>query len=330
MTSISLDRNGSQRRCVKDLFYILLILLVALVSGQEEYSQPDLEAMTEAELEDICIKRGFQLVNDEAVELTKQDYIEAAQRCLAIEQEMNELLTQYPELADELEEEIKKMEKENAEKQAMVDELENQTSNDTTRASPEPGMAFHREKTQEDNKNDDGMGSEVDNDELFISEEVPVDEPVDNSMTGEEEEATLPDTAANDTEQLPTSMMEFDPAHIEDEDLVETETDDTTTNAGTEIESPDNSTMKEDLTMTTLAIESLRVLLKNTKDDVKRIIALAIPVLQPILNAGDAAWRQVQSLFLRAREAYEAYQATNQSPSEGSEVAETCDDSIPA
>ena len=73
---------------MKNLFYILLILLVALVSGQEEYSQLDLEGMTEAELEDICIKRGFQLVNEEAVELTKHDYIEAAQRCLAIEQEM--------------------------------------------------------------------------------------------------------------------------------------------------------------------------------------------------------------------------------------------------
>ena len=66
----------------------MLMLLVALVAGQDEYSQADLEAMTEVELEDICIKRGFQLVSDESDELTKQDYIEAAQRCLSIEQEM--------------------------------------------------------------------------------------------------------------------------------------------------------------------------------------------------------------------------------------------------
>ena len=51
-------------------------------------SREDLEAMTEAELEDICVARGFKLVNDNAEELTKQDYVEAAQRCLAIEQEM--------------------------------------------------------------------------------------------------------------------------------------------------------------------------------------------------------------------------------------------------
>ena len=88
MNFISLNHNGSLRRCVNNVLFIFLIVLVALVSGQEEYSQADLEAMTEVELEGICITRGFQLVNDESDDLTKQDYIEAAQRCLAIEQEM--------------------------------------------------------------------------------------------------------------------------------------------------------------------------------------------------------------------------------------------------
>ncbi len=64
------------------------MILVAMVSGQEEFTQADLEAMTEVELENICVQRGFQLVNENSEELTKQDYIEAAQRCLAIEQEM--------------------------------------------------------------------------------------------------------------------------------------------------------------------------------------------------------------------------------------------------
>lgn len=63
------------------------MILVVLVSGQD-YTQADLEAMTEVELENICVQRGFQLVNENSDELTKQDYIEAAQRCLAIEQEM--------------------------------------------------------------------------------------------------------------------------------------------------------------------------------------------------------------------------------------------------
>ena len=70
-------------------WFILLVILVTLISANAEYSQDELEAMTEAELEDICVKRGFQLVKDEYGDnLTKQDYIEAAERCLAIEQEM--------------------------------------------------------------------------------------------------------------------------------------------------------------------------------------------------------------------------------------------------
>ena len=106
-------RRRQQRSCVVNhpififILSTLLILLsiqVTLISGQDqveaevveyEYSQSDLEIMTETELEDICIKRGFQLVNDdldpetgEKYSLTKQDYVEAAQRCLAIEKEM--------------------------------------------------------------------------------------------------------------------------------------------------------------------------------------------------------------------------------------------------
>ena len=89
MVSILSDnRYGSQRCCAKSLVFVFLIIMVTFVASQLEYTEADLEAMTESELENICIQRGFQLVNDELDELTKQDYIEAAQRCLAIEHEM--------------------------------------------------------------------------------------------------------------------------------------------------------------------------------------------------------------------------------------------------
>eukprot|EP00537_Pseudo-nitzschia_pungens_P000800 CAMPEP_0172375842 /NCGR_PEP_ID=MMETSP1060-20121228/63664_1 /TAXON_ID=37318 /ORGANISM="Pseudo-nitzschia pungens, Strain cf. cingulata" /LENGTH=315 /DNA_ID=CAMNT_0013103129 /DNA_START=122 /DNA_END=1069 /DNA_ORIENTATION=+ len=315
MKSASPNRNGSRRGFGNNLLHILLILLITLVSGQGEYNQADLEAMTEAELEDICIKRGFQLVNEESEELTKQDYIEAAQRCLAIEQEMNELLTQYPELADELEEEIKRMEKENAEKQAQVEELENKISHDTINDNPEPEVALHRGEKIEENE------AEAGSEELIMSEEIPI-ESVDDFVSEEEKEATTPDGTENDPEGSASFQT--------DSDDTETLSDDATPDVGTKIESLNKSTVKEDLTLTSLAIESLRVLVKNAQDDVRRIINLAIPVLQPLFSVGDAAWRQMKSLFLRAREAYEAYQATSMPPSEGSEVAETCDEGIPA
>jgi len=325
MVSVLSDRYGSQRCYTKKnhLLFILLILLFAIVSGQEEYSQADLESMTEIQLEDICVKRGFQLVNDESDDLTKQDYIEAAQRCLAIEQEMNELLAQYPELADELEEEIKRMEKENSEKLDYVEQLENEISNDSTDGNlNEPGMAFaSRSKNQESGIDDDIV--EVDDDELVVSDEVPLDEASDDLLSADDEEVKA-STSVDDTEELHSSHTNSDDMHP-DED---TEGIDTTNTVGTDIEAREASTIKEDLTLTHIAIESLRVLVKNAQDDVKRIINLAIPVLQPLFNVGDVAWHQMKALFVRAREVYEAYQATNTPPSELTGVPETCDDSV--
>jgi hypothetical protein len=83
----------------KGFAFLLIVLIVSLSStvSQEEhvYSEAELIEMTDAELEDICIQRGFELVKNEidpstgeAYTLTHDDYVEAAQRCLAIEQEM--------------------------------------------------------------------------------------------------------------------------------------------------------------------------------------------------------------------------------------------------
>jgi hypothetical protein len=303
MISILSDREISLRCCAKNALFIIFALLVALVSGQEDYSRADLEAMTEVELKDICVKRGFQLVNDGLDELTKQDYIEAAQRCLAIEQEMNELLTQYPELADELEEEIKRMEKENSEKQAHVDSLETKMSNDLSDGSlREENMAFAPK----------AKSRESENDKFENNNDNPRDEQADDYCS------------LDDKQKCNSSHIRSDDVQL-DED---TEVIDVTDSVATDIESQDASINKEDLTLTHIAIESLRVLVKNAQDDVQRLINLAIPVLQPLFNVGDAAWRQIKTLVVRAREVYEAYQATNMPSSEVTGTAETCDDSV--
>lgn len=325
-------RSPSQRCCANNILSVILLLLVAFVSGQTEYSVADLEAMTEVELENICIQRGFQLVNDQGDELTKQDYIEAAQRCLAIEQEMNELLTQYPELADELEEEIKRMERENAEKQAYVEGLENQLTSDEGEVKQEAGMAFHRGRKSQNSVSDGEVADDVESDNLVMSEEVSVDDP-EEAFTQEEVVEDDEEEENTPTEDREESYSEIETdAEEDDEEMEDLDADETETEAdeeGTEVETPKEPT-KDDLSMTTLAIESLRVLVKNAQDDVKRIISLTIPVLQPLFNAGDVAWRQMKSLFLKAREYYEAYQAINKHPSEGTEVAETCEDSVAA
>ncbi|KAL3898023.1 MAG: hypothetical protein SGARI_006776, partial [Bacillariaceae sp.] len=53
-----------------------------------------------------------------------------------------------------------------------------------------------------------------------------------------------------------------------------------------------------------LAIESLRAFVKHAKDDVKRILDVVVPVMKPLLTAGDAAWRQIKAIFVKARDVY--------------------------
>ena len=87
-------------------FYVIFLLIrnVAVVDGQQPQQQEkdpssspdeetklDLESMTQAELELICIERGFELIQDVEAggeELTHADYVDAARRCLAIEEDM--------------------------------------------------------------------------------------------------------------------------------------------------------------------------------------------------------------------------------------------------
>ena len=58
---------------------------------QEKIGLDDLESMTMEELELICVERGFELIRDDSEgggDLTHADYVDAARRCLAIEEDM--------------------------------------------------------------------------------------------------------------------------------------------------------------------------------------------------------------------------------------------------
>jgi hypothetical protein len=87
------------RSAVRSIFakWILFgcFLLVTSVLGQDLYSESELQALSNEELERLCSERGFELVKNDIdpttgliYELTPADYVEAAQRCVAIEQEM--------------------------------------------------------------------------------------------------------------------------------------------------------------------------------------------------------------------------------------------------
>merc|ERR1712224_694620 len=81
-------------------------------------------------------------------------------------------------------------------------------------------------------------------------------------------------------------------------------------------------------TMAHIAVESLKVLVKNAKDDVKKVIEMVVPVLQPLLDAGDVAWRRIRALVARARALYRVYYNNrNNEGGGGGEQGETCEDS---
>jgi len=212
------------------------------------------------------------------------------------------------------------MENENSEKQAHVEELEIDRSskeNSTDDHAEDLGMAFVRPVKGGGSEVDDNIGDELEEDDLVINDEVDLNGETDYHPSADsEEEDSMEETNLPD---ISSDNMLLDEG-IEQEDA--------TDSVGKNIETRESSAKKEDLTLTHIAIESLRVLVKNAQDDVQRIINLAIPVLQPIFNAGDAAWRQMKALFVRAHEVYEAYQAVNTPSSERSGESETCDDSV--
>ncbi len=92
-------------------------------SKNEEIQVEDyLESLSLSELDEICQHRGFTVEGS-----TREDYVNAARRCLSLENEMNAILAANPELAAELEKEIERMKSEKerleAERQYLLEQI---------------------------------------------------------------------------------------------------------------------------------------------------------------------------------------------------------------
>eukprot|EP00525_Craspedostauros_australis_P005189 CAMPEP_0198111274 /NCGR_PEP_ID=MMETSP1442-20131203/3249_1 /TAXON_ID= /ORGANISM="Craspedostauros australis, Strain CCMP3328" /LENGTH=437 /DNA_ID=CAMNT_0043767651 /DNA_START=376 /DNA_END=1690 /DNA_ORIENTATION=+ len=132
----------------------------------------ELEQMSNEDLEKICLDRGFELVaEDDGGDagscpingpdcepiLTHEDYVEAAQRCLQIEREMNEVLEEHPELVLELEDEIQRM-KEEKERLEQENRLRKKQINDLKLQIEEQAAAAVLEKDGRDAGGGSGAG----------------------------------------------------------------------------------------------------------------------------------------------------------------------------
>ncbi|KAL3805647.1 hypothetical protein HJC23_005891 [Cyclotella cryptica] len=123
-------KNSNIRRGRRLLFssvlkLAILLTLVALSTPMEHETEHgdtdvdddyiDLDEMSDEELEEICKSRGFELVRElnattgEPILYTHQDYVDAATECLQIESDLEEILTNHPEILEDVERESKRM-----------------------------------------------------------------------------------------------------------------------------------------------------------------------------------------------------------------------------
>ena len=311
---------------------------------------------------------------------------------------------EYPELANDLEDEIKRMEDENAEKQSKVDELENQIASNnvekdevnnesvtfigsSAKSSSNDNNNYNNNYNDDDDEEKENIvpkstsssnvaftrGKEInydddENDEhIVISESIAVNDsiaddyvsvgesivtPINDDIPDGKDEMDSSSTAKSTSVDAATSHNNTETHENVDADVDDDVDDDDDDDddihekfVGTDVEplqsdtvsasgdggSIDDDSNTEDFALTRLAIESIRVYVKHLTDAKKRFIKLAIPVMQPLWNAGDDAWRQIKVLYNNARKMYRSFQSSS-SPKEversGSVEYDTCEDDL--
>ena len=187
----------------------------------------------------------------------------------------NELLAEYPELATEIEEEIKKLEAEQSAKRAEVEKLEKELAEAEAAASTakvSSGSAFVPPTVA---MNDSGKTIAEQDDLEVIDDGDSVSHGNDN-----DNDDIMDQSAANEI--------------LEDrqEEVVVNSSDSESVNVAVK-----NETAKEDFTMSAMTFEIIRAMVKQVENDVKRIVELIAPVVHPILRAGDVAWRHLKLVF---------------------------------
>lgn len=189
----------------------------------------------------------------------------------------NDLLAEYPELAAEVEEEIKKLEAEQIARQAEVDALQKELE-EAHSDKGGPGVAF----VSSSGTSSPEAASDGDFEIMDDGETVPV---VDDDAGSIADEATITQ------EEVLLEDAEETVVDVKGED--------------SEVIAKNETNSKEDFTMSAITFEIIRAMIKQVENDVKRIVELMAPVIRPILRAGDVAWRHLKVVFESARRSYQ-------------------------
>jgi len=102
----------------------------------------------------------------------------------------------------------------------------------------------------------------------------------------------------------------------------ETDTSETTAPATKQSQSVETKqTQEEDFTVRAMSFEIFRKILEQTQSDLKKIFEIIAPVVQPMLKAGDKAWKRLRKAVMKA---WKTYELSRQS----TETAETCEEAV--
>jgi hypothetical protein len=174
-------------------------------SDQEKVVVADyFESLSVSELQEVCRKCGFDIVPDDT-SLSHADYVSAARKCVQLEEEVNAVLAQHPELAAELDAEIERMLKKKtkleeerrqllAEKEALERQLKALSSpqdqsdvvGDLNTAPPKPIVCVSGENIE-----DSSTINEAETKENPLAEATATEE--DNAISGAYYPDTFPD-----------------------------------------------------------------------------------------------------------------------------------------
>jgi hypothetical protein len=215
----------------------------------------------------------------------------------------NEILAQHPELAEELDEEIARMQQEKEQKEAEIQRLQADLQEQEKEAASSSSSSKDKEK------------SAAFMPKAAPSEEEKVGSPQPNaaSRTVVDDEEESEETSSGDfdiTEEEPVANSQTETkfstpsqSDIGDDDQEE-ESD-----SSDIMQQQEKSSGPEDFTISALSTEIIRKLFQNAERDLKRIVDIILPVVQPMLKAGDVAWKQLKRTFLFFKHDFEKRRA---------------------
>eukprot|EP00548_Thalassiothrix_antarctica_P019629 CAMPEP_0194193906 /NCGR_PEP_ID=MMETSP0154-20130528/75290_1 /TAXON_ID=1049557 /ORGANISM="Thalassiothrix antarctica, Strain L6-D1" /LENGTH=395 /DNA_ID=CAMNT_0038918283 /DNA_START=105 /DNA_END=1292 /DNA_ORIENTATION=+ len=219
---------------------VVLLSLLVFVQGQQDVmtSSPKevvddtkyahLYDMSDTELEGICTNLGFQLLDNtdpdtgESIPKTHDTYIEAAKQCLTVQEQMEEMLDEHPEIREEYERELEELiASEKTEQDRLLNEKEQLENELGAAANTSAETTTTGSTTTQENSAADDQVDETTTQQQSVSSEEVVEE-VDDIPTKVEEEVVVNKNDEDDEDTIMKEVEEVDdiPTKVEEEVVV--------------------------------------------------------------------------------------------------------------